>query len=184
MAQRGLVGLVLCVSLASVTPAAAADRVDNDRWTSPAHPEFADVGNASLLDVEPRISGELPRQTEGALRDAFPVALQRVSDIAECRELFTTLGTDALEKMTTSMYRATTPEMEMRVCKRGASAFTYVSTPQVRLCRRFAALGTKQAATALIHEALHWAGLSEQPLDENALHPHDIDRMVKKACDL
>ena len=184
MALRGLVGLVLCVSFASVTPSAAADRVDDDRSSSPGHLESAEREGAEGLGVEPRISGDLPEQTETALREAFPVALQRVHEISECRELFTALGADALERMTTSMYRATTPQMEMRVCKRGASAFTYVSTPQVRLCRRFASLGTEQAATALIHEALHWAGLGEKPRDEDGLHPHDIDRMVRKACDL
>jgi len=142
------------------------------------------VENRGRVDFEPRISGDLPKGTVKTLREAFSVAAQRVHDIPECRELFTVLGTDALEKMKTSLYRATTAQMEMRVCRRGASAFTYVSTPQVRLCRRFASLGTEQAATALIHEALHWAGLSEQPLDKDGPQPHDIDRMVKKACDL
>jgi hypothetical protein len=38
------------------------------------------------------------------------------------------------------------------------------------------------AAAVLIHEALHYAGLSEQPRDPQGMHARDIDRMVKKAC--
>ncbi len=180
MTVRNLVGLVLCFSVTSVMPGLAADRVPSNGGEFLAAP----VGADASANIAPRISGDLPEGTDSALREAFPVALQRIRDIAECRELFAALGADALEKMTTSMYRATTPRMEIQVCQRGASAFTYVSTPQVRLCRRFAKLGTEQAATTLLHEALHWAGLSEQPLDKDGPHPHDIDRMVKKACDL
>jgi hypothetical protein len=52
------------------------------------------------------------------------------------------------------------------------------------LCRGFSSLGAERAAVTLIHEALHWAGLSEKPLDKDGMDPRDIDRMVKKACGL
>ena len=72
--------------------------------------------------------------------------------------------------------------MERSFCRGGVSAVTVVECPQVRLCKRFASLGTVHAAATLIHEALHFAGMSEKPLDPQGLEPREIDRMVKKAC--
>lgn len=134
--------------------------------------------------VGPRVSGTLPRPTEGLLRKAFARAVQAVHDNPDCRALFGRLGADAIERLTTSIYYPTTAEMESRVCRRGAATFTYVGSPQVRLCRRFASLGVERAATLLIHEALHWAGVSEHPLDPNSLYGRDITRLVSQACAL
>jgi hypothetical protein len=184
MALRRIVGLVLCVSVISVTPGLAADRVPNDGGEFSSAAVGADGMGLESADAAPRVSGALSPRIDSRLREAFPVVLQRVSDIPECRELFTKLGTDALEKVTSSIYYPTTAQMESRVCQRGVAAFTYVGSPQTRLCRGFASLGAERAAVTLIHEALHWAGLSERPLDEDGLDPRDIDRMVKKACDL
>ena len=50
------------------------------------------------------------------------------------------------------------------------------------LCKRFASLGTMQAATLIIHEALHYSGMSEWPKDPQGLEPREINNMVKKAC--
>jgi hypothetical protein len=190
MALHRIVGLAVCISISSVAPGVAADRVSNDRGRvfneggeSPDHQGFNAVENVRSAVAEPRISGDLPEGTETTLREAFPVALQRIRNIPECRELFTALSADAIDKMTTSSYRATDARMETRVCQRGVSAFTSVSTSQVRLCRRFAKLGTEKAAAALIHEALHWAGLGEWPHDKDGLRASEIDRMVRKACD-
>jgi hypothetical protein len=184
MALRCIVGLVLCVSFMLVTPGIAADRVPNEAVAASAAAIGAAAPALGIGDAEPRISGALSPRIDRKLREAFPVALQRVRDVSECRELFTRLGTDALEKFTSSIYYPTTAQMEDRVCQRGVSAFTYVSSPQTRLCRGFSSLGAERAAVTLIHEALHWAGLSEKPLDEEGMDARDIDRMVKKACDL
>ena len=184
MALRRIVGFVLCVSVMSVTPGVSADRVSLDGKEVSGAPGGVAAGGVESADAEPRISGALPRRTDGVLRQAFPVAQQRVRDLPECQGLFAALGADALEKLTSSIYYPTTAQMESRVCQRGVSAFTYVGSPQTRLCRRFAALGTDKAAVALIHEALHGAGLSEKPLDKDGLEPSDIDRMVRKACNL
>jgi hypothetical protein len=184
MAPRCIFVLVLCVSFVSVTPGSAADRVPNEAAAASPAAVGAVAPALGIVDAEPRISGALSKRIDRKLREAFPVALQRVRDLPECRELFTNLGTDALEKFTTSIYYPTTAQMEDRVCQRGVSAFTYVNSPQTRLCRGFSSLGAERAAVTLIHEALHWAGLSEKPLDKDGMDPRDIDRMVKKACDL
>jgi hypothetical protein len=184
MTLQRAVGLVLCVSFMFVPPGNAADRVPIEAVAASAAAIGAAAPALGIGAAEPRISGALSPRIDRKLREAFPVALQRVNELPECRELFTRLGADALEKVTTAIYYPTTAQMEDRVCQRGVSAFTYVSSPQTRLCRGFSSLGAERAAVTLIHEALHWAGLSEKPLDEDGLDPRDIDRMVKKACDL
>lgn len=144
----------------------------------------ADGDTFEAATTGPRVSGTLPRFTDSRLREAFPLAVQRVRDVPECQELFIRLGADALEKLTTSVYYPATAHMENRVCRRGVAAFTYVGSPQVRLCRRFASLGPHQAAALLIHEALHWAGLNERPLGKDSLCASDIAGVVSTACDL
>lgn len=184
MAQRSIIGLVLSASFLFVTPGIAADRVANDGGEFSAAAVGESGEGLESAAAAPRISGALNQRIDTRLREAYPVALQRVREIPECRELFSQLGADALAKFTTSIYYPTTAQMESRVCQRGVSAFTYVSSPQTRLCRGFSSLGAERAAVTLIHEALHWAGLSEKPLDKDGMDPRDIDRMVKKACDL
>ena len=184
MALRSTVGLVLGVSFLYANPILATDVVATDGVTVSGEAFVSDRRSLDSEGTEPRISGTLPARIESRLREAFPVALQRVSDLPECRELFSRLGTDALERITSTIYYPTTAQMESRACQRGVVAFTYVGSPQTRLCRGFASLGAERAAVTLIHEALHWAGLSERPLDENGLDPRDIDRMVRQACGL
>lgn len=184
MALHRISASVMVVLIVSVTSGLAADLEAIGGGNLGGAMTGGDVERIETASMGPRISGTLPERTDAKLREAFPVALQRINDIEECQSLFTTLGADALEKFTTSSYRATTAQMEVRACQRGVSAFTYVGSPQTRLCRRFASLGTERAAATLIHEALHWAGLSEKPQDKDGLDARDIDRMVKKSCDL
>ena len=130
----------------------------------------------------PRISGALYPRIHNKLQQAYPVAVEHLRENPECRDLFAQLGADGLEKLSTTSYRQSTMAMERSICRGGVSAVTVVECPQVRLCKRFASLATVPAAATLIHEALHFAGMSEKPLDPNGLDPHQIDRMVKKAC--
>lgn len=141
--------------------------------------------NSGSADLEytPRISGNLFPPTLNMLREAFPVAIDRVREKPECRDLFAQLGSDGLEKLAASMYSRSTPVTEVTICRRGAAAYTYVNTPHVHLCRRFGSLNVQQAAAILIHEALHFAGMAERPADPQGFHPREIDDMVNKACD-
>jgi len=52
------------------------------------------------------------------------------------------------------------------------------------LCRGFARLSGRQAAIILIHEALHFAGQSEYPIDRRAPDAVGITRMVMQSCGL
>ena len=130
----------------------------------------------------PRISGSLYPRIHNKLQQAYPLAVEHLRDNPECRNLFAELGADGLEKLSITSYRQSTMMMERSFCRGGVSAVTVVECPQVRLCKRFASLGTVHAAATLIHEALHFAGMSEKPLDPQGLEPREIDRMVKKAC--
>jgi hypothetical protein len=130
----------------------------------------------------PRISGTLYPRIHNKLQQAFPVAVDHVRSNPECRDLFAKFGADGLEKLSTSLYYPSTVQMERRYCRGGVAAFTFVKSPQVRLCKGFASLRTEKAAAVLVHEALHFAGLSERTIDPRGLDPSKINSMVKKAC--
>ena len=57
-----------------------------------------------------------------------------------------------------------------------------VGQPVTFLCPTFAFLKRTEAATVLIHEALHYAGLPEQPSDPHALSPLAISSIVAGHC--
>ena len=97
--------------------------------------------------------------------------------------MFAEVGADGIVQLATTSDRASTPEMERSVCRR-AVGFTVVGSPQTRLCRPFARQGVRQAASDLLHEALHWAGLDEHPDDPDGLTPGQISRMVQQRCGL
>jgi hypothetical protein len=115
------------------------------------------------------------------LRAAFNTALERVQEIPECGALFAELNADGVEMLTTALYTPTHPFDEQSLCQ-SAAAFTWVGGVHTRLCRRFASLSEERAAMTLIHEALHHAGLTEEPMDPNGMTAREIDGMVSDAC--
>ncbi len=140
-------------------------------------------GEAAPAADRPRVSDDLGQRRETLLEEAFALAVSRLGERPECRAMFAELGTDGIVRLATTSYRATTPSMERTVC-RDAVAFTVVGSPQTRLCRSFARQPVRRAASDLLHEALHWAGLSEKPLDPDGLTPGQITRMVQERCGL
>lgn len=50
--------------------------------------------------------------------------------------------------------------------------------------RRLRTLDTSHAAATLIHEALHYAGLTERPSDPRGLSTNEINRVVRTQCGL
>jgi len=115
------------------------------------------------------------------LQEAFVVAIERVQEIPQCGGLFVELGADGVEMLATTIYMPTHPFDERSLCQT-AAAFTWVGGVHTRLCRRFSSLSTERAAMTLIHEALHHAGLTEQPADPEAMTAREIDSMVEDAC--
>jgi hypothetical protein len=180
--SRRAIALALCAATLGIVSAFAGDLEPTGISASSVATSGAVVAALDEVRVEPRISGTLHKKTEAKLREAFEVAVAHVRDRPECQDLFAQFGTDGLEKLSTSLYYRSTGMMERRVCRGGVSAFTFIGSPQVRLCNRFASLSNDRAAAALVHEALHFAGMTEAPRDPHGPSPGDIDRMVSKAC--
>lgn len=115
------------------------------------------------------------------LKAAYLTAVDRVHRSSECRALFSPLDADGVEMLTRSVYSRANAGMEATWC-RHAVAGTSVGKKMVFLCRRFANLPAEEAATILIHEALHRAGMSESPLDRGCMTGDEISEMVRRAC--
>jgi hypothetical protein len=118
------------------------------------------------------------------LQQAYPLALSRVQGVATCRALFDGLVADGVEKLTTTIYYAATRRLERSSCRSGSAALTIVGSPQTRLCQSFSRLSTDWAAMLLIHEALHFAGMGEKPLEPSGMTSREINLLVRRGCDL
>lgn len=143
------------------------------------------MGTAATAAVEatvPRTSGALPTLVNVRLAQAFPLAVARAREAAGCRALFDRLGANGRTELSATLYYAATPRQETQFCGRGSAAITMVRSPQTRLCPSFGALTPDWAATILIHEALHHAGLGEWPVDPHGMSSPDINRMVRRNC--
>jgi hypothetical protein len=119
------------------------------------------------------------------LTSSFQIAIDRLREVPECREMFTELGSDAVDTVTRIYF---TPigihGARANICN-GTVAYTFVgSGPITWLCREFSRLTDKQAAMIIIHEALHHAGLTERPKDPKGKTSASINRMVSKRCGL
>jgi hypothetical protein len=133
--------------------------------------------------VTPRISKKVPRSVRKKLEAGIDLAAERLREVPECRALFEPFGADGVEKLRSTMYY--TPEVYIeKGVGRKSYAFTEVGVRVTWVCRRFADLTDYKAAMVVIHEALHYAGLTEAPLDPNGMRSREINSMVAKACGL
>ncbi len=141
---------------------------------------------ARLADPEaayrPRIRDLMPDPVAVNLRRAFIQAERRLVEVDACSELYSELGASGLVKLRQTFYLPATSRQESQVCASGALAFTQVGSPLTRLCRRFGHVDVDRAALALLHEALHFAGLGEHPVTPGAPTSVQIDRAVRAAC--
>jgi hypothetical protein len=196
-------GLVWCLLLAGGAECAdeigcpCADRPDAEpnvqrlEITSSPSPAEADEAIALAPLQENRepdqalILGGLTKQVLRRLQQAYPLALRRVREVDTCGALFTDLGADGIEKLGTTIYRPAMTNRELQICgDGGAVAFTSIGRSHTRLCGKFGRQARQDAAMVLIHEALHHAGMSEWPHDPDALKSTQINRLVRKSCDL
>ena len=81
-----------------------------------------------------------------------------------------------------ALYFPAGPYRETTRCRRSL-AVTEVGAGTVWVCRRASFHRDEQVAVALIHEALHHAGLTEYPHDRNGLCSDAINGMVIRSCD-
>lgn len=133
---------------------------------------------------KPRTSGDLPTRVAMQLRVAFPLAVKRLRKVSSCQALFEELGANGVEKLAATEYRRPTEQQESIPRIRSAKAFTLVGSSKTMLCQSFGEVPRGTAAVTLIHEALHFAGLSERPVDPEGMTAGEIDRLVAKACRL
>jgi hypothetical protein len=131
----------------------------------------------------PRISPRLSDSIATRIRSSFELAVDRLEEHAECRDLFSEIGSDGIEALSTTLYYPAALKLERDLCRR-AEGYTVVGGAPTWLCRRFSKLSDQRAAMVLIHEALHHAGLNEQPSDPSAPSSREINDMVSEACRL
>ena len=181
--------VVLCVSLTVlvISPVCASDAIDTVSTASgvgdAARREVVASSN-SLIHFEPRIDPGMSDNNRERLGSSFQIAVDRVQEVPECREMFTKLGADGIETVAKIYF---TPigvrEARAEICN-GSVAYTFVGGGPTWLCRKFSRLSDKQAAMIIIHEALHHAGLTERPRDPNGMTSAGINKMVSKSCGL
>jgi hypothetical protein len=165
--RRGRTAL-LCVLMATSVAAAAQ----------------GDASRATLRQATkrgPALAGKPTRNVLAQLQKGYRSALRRVYHVERCQELFSRLGADGLEVLQGTTYVVASSEWEKTICE-DAEAFTTVNGSQVTLCGGFGWISDRDAAIVLLHEALHNAGLTEQPSDPDGPTPEQIDRMVEVHC--
>ncbi len=138
---------------------------------------------ASAQEIHPWIHPSMPEPVKRKLESAFEIAVQRVTHVPQCAELFTRLGADPLEMLRTGLYFPASPARETSRCRR-AMAQTYVGDAPTWICRRVTSYSNERVAVVVLHEALHHAGLTERPHDADAMTSGAINSMVASNCGL
>jgi len=125
----------------------------------------------------------LPERVTAKVSSAIVVAREHLRDNASCRALFARFDADGVDKINATAYYPAGKKQERKYCRRGRSyAITAVGGSDVVLCKRFGRLSDQRAAIILIHEALHFAGQTESPVDPGAPDADSITRMVMQGC--
>lgn len=133
--------------------------------------------------LEPWIHHSMPEDMRSKIERAFEIAEERVRLRPECAELFSPFGADGVDLLARSLYLPAGPQLQTTRC-RHAFAVTEIGGPTIRVCRKVTAHSDERVATALIHEALHHAGLCEYPHDPTAMLSGEINNMVMQRCGL
>lgn len=127
----------------------------------------------------------LGAEMQRKLDEAFAVALSRLRVRRECGRMFELLGTDGSVMLATTVYlNAGAANVRDRCNQADAVAFTTVGQQATYLCPQFAQHSRWDGAIALIHESLHYSGLSERPLDPDGLSSRQINSLVRTQCSL
>jgi hypothetical protein len=130
----------------------------------------------------PMAAGSLSQPARRTLTGGYLAALRRIGDAPGCRALFDQLKADPVEALATTSYFPASGRLEATLCSSGALAVTAVGRSKTWLCSSFAGLDVNWAALALLHEALHRAGLPESPSDPHAMTSDQITRLVTLRC--
>lgn len=169
--------LIIATILASLPFAAAAaeprGRVDN--------PGSANAEESAHADLW--ISARIPPPVRARIESSFELAKQRLTEVAECGDLFADLGGNGIEALRSTLYYPASAAQEKKLC-RGAWGYTTVGSAPTFLCRKFSRISEKKGAMILIHEALHHAGMGEFPQHGDGLTSAAINTLVEDRCGL
>jgi hypothetical protein len=143
---------------------------------------YADIV-APPKGVEPWIHPSMPEAMRSKIERAFEIAGQRVRQRPECAELFSPFGVDGAALLARSLYLPAGPHRQTTRC-RHAFAVTEIGGPTTWVCRKVTAHSDERVAVALIHEALHHAGLCEYPQNRTAMLSGEINDLVMESCGL
>jgi hypothetical protein len=150
---------------------------------APVSPKMDSTSTDVPGSVEPWIHPSMPSALDKKLRVGFEIAIQRVTEVPSCNDLFAKLHADPVETLKTGLYFPASPARETSVCRR-SMAQTFVGDAPTWICRRMMSSSDEHAAMVIIHEALHHAGLTEKPRDRKAMSSGAINVMVGKSCNL
>jgi len=192
MEARAIPALVAIFICAQSAISAGSDN-DRGRVVAPAVAAVAVSGSLeNAVPVEPWIHHKMEPGVRARLEAGFDLAVERVREIEACADLFTRLGADGIDMLKTGLYLPVhSYRHEIVVCGRNPStnswgakilAYTKVGGSPTWICRHFSRVSTETAAIAVIHEALHHAGMKERPHDRMAMSSIEITEMVTSAC--
>lgn len=134
-------------------------------------------------NIEPWIHHSMPECLKTKVETAFEIAAQRMRDVPECAQLFTPFEADGLELLAETLYFPAGLYNQTTRC-RHSFAITLVGGKTTWMCRKATFHSDERVAMALIHEALHHAGLPEYPQKPTAMLSGEINNMVMASCDL
>jgi hypothetical protein len=138
--------------------------------------------SAAQAPAEHLLESLSPRQSQ-QLRSALALAIEQV-DRSSCKTLFQVLGQDGTLLLQNASFTVPDPESQRRVCNQNlAVLFTTVGGRKITVCQNsLAELARSELATLLIHEALHMAGVAENPPVHGAPTSAGLTRLVKRSC--
>lgn len=142
------------------------------------------VDDGAEATCKPTISMKVLVPNRRKISNAFDLALEKVREVPECGEMFAGLGSEATDALGRIVFLPVGKAQARDGVCRGSSAYTLVGGGPIWVCRDFKRLSDAQAAMIIIHEALHHAGLTEYPKDEDAMTSRDINFVVKEQCGL
>jgi hypothetical protein len=174
---RRILMTLFALGLFMAAGAGANDEIYLDRQPSKE-------GKEKFSARKPQIRRGMDPNDSFVLKFAFKGAIKKLEKDEECSALFDHLALDGLQALCRSRYEAALTGSEKRHCSAGVAAYTAVGSIRVLICNHFHTLDPRTQAAVLIHEALHTAGLSEEPVDPDAPTAAEIEEMVEEACGL
>jgi hypothetical protein len=187
MRSRMSVWLMCACVLTTTITAGAGDQVAVDRSTidHAAETRARADNHGSAPRPEPVFSPTFQPNVEVKLNRAYSLAVDRVGRQPTCRSMFSQLGADGVEMLSSTLYMPASKKSESVICGGSRVAFTEVDTSVTKLCGRFGDVSDEKATVILLHEALHSAGLEERPHDPDAaMTAKQINSMVERRCGL